>query len=51
MKPPSFTYYAPPTLNEALALLNQHGSDAKILAGGQSLVPMMNFRVAQPTML
>ena len=51
MKPPPFTYHAPHTLKEALALLNQHGSDAKVLAGGQSLVTMMNFRVAQPAML
>ena len=51
MKPPSFAYHAPHTLNEALSLLNQYGSDAKILAGGQSLVPMMNFRVAQPAIL
>jgi carbon-monoxide dehydrogenase medium subunit len=51
MKPPPFAYHAPHTLDEALSLLTQHGSDAKILAGGQSLVPIMNFRVAQPAML
>jgi CO/xanthine dehydrogenase FAD-binding subunit len=51
MKPPPFTYHVPKTLDEALSLLTQYGSDAKILAGGQSLVPMMNFRVAQPAML
>lgn len=51
MKPPPFVYHAPHTLDEALSLLTQHGSDAKVLAGGQSLVPMMNFRVAQPAIL
>ncbi|MGH6738928.1 MAG: FAD binding domain-containing protein [Bradyrhizobium sp.] len=48
MKPPSFEYYAPSTLREALRLLRELGPDAKPLAGGQSLVPMMNFRIAQP---
>lgn len=51
MKPPPFVYHAPKNLDEALSLLNQHSSDAKVLAGGQSLVPMMNFRVAQPAIL
>jgi carbon-monoxide dehydrogenase medium subunit len=51
MKPPAFDYVAPDSLDAALALLAQHGSDAKPLAGGQSLVPAMNFRVAQPALL
>jgi aerobic carbon-monoxide dehydrogenase medium subunit len=51
MKPPPFEYLAPESLPEALAALKQHGSEAKLLAGGQSLVPAMNFRVAQPSML
>ncbi|MGH2545049.1 MAG: FAD binding domain-containing protein [Ardenticatenaceae bacterium] len=51
MKPPPFTYHAPATLDEALALLAEYGNDAKPLAGGQSLVPAMNFRLAQPTVL
>jgi len=48
MKPPSFEYHAPSTLREALRLLRELGPDAKPLAGGQSLVPMMNFRIAHP---
>jgi aerobic carbon-monoxide dehydrogenase medium subunit len=51
MKPASFEYYAPQTVSEAVATLAQHGYDAKALAGGQSLVPMMNFRLAQPAVL
>jgi len=51
MKPASFEYYAPQTVSEAVATLAQHGYDAKALAGGQSLVPMMNFRLAQPSVL
>ena len=51
MKPAPFEYYAPRSLEEALALLAQHGYDAKPLAGGQSLVPAMNFRLAQPAVL
>jgi carbon-monoxide dehydrogenase medium subunit len=51
MKPAPFEYLAPDTLEEALALLAEHGSEAKILAGGQSLIPSMNFRVLQPGML
>jgi len=49
--PPQFDYHAPSTLDEALALLSQHGADAKILAGGQSLIPAMRFRLAQPAVL
>jgi carbon-monoxide dehydrogenase medium subunit len=51
MKPAPFTYFAPETLDEALSLLAEHGYDAKPLAGGQSLVPAMNFRLAQPAVL
>ncbi|HAV76728.1 MAG TPA: molybdopterin dehydrogenase [Anaerolineae bacterium] len=48
MKPAPFEYHAPSTLDEALSLLSEHGDDAKLLAGGQSLVPAMNFRIVQP---
>jgi aerobic carbon-monoxide dehydrogenase medium subunit len=51
MKPAPFEYYAPTTREEALALLAEHGGEAKPLAGGQSLVPSMNFRLAQPSIL
>lgn len=44
MKPAPFRYYAPRTIDKALAHLAEHGWDAKLLAGGQSLTPMMNFR-------
>ncbi len=48
MKPPRFQYSAPRTLDEALALLEQCGPDAKVLAGGQSLIPLLNMRLAAP---
>lgn len=51
MKPAPFVYHAPTSTDEALALLAEHGYDAKLLAGGQSLVPTMNFRLAQPAIL
>ncbi len=51
MKPPAFRYIAPDTVEEALAALTQHGDEAKVLAGGQSLVPVMNFRLARPSVL
>ena len=51
MKPPPFKYLAPRTLDEALAYMAEHGYDAKPLAGGQSLVPAMNFRLAAPAVL
>ena len=51
MKPPPFEYYNPTTVDEALSLLAEHGYDAKPLAGGQSLIPILNFRLAQPTIL
>lgn len=48
MKPPRFDYLAPRTTDEALGILAAHGEHAKVLAGGQSLVPLLNFRLAQP---
>jgi carbon-monoxide dehydrogenase medium subunit len=51
MKLPPFEYACPATLKEAVALLASHNGDAKVLAGGQSLMPMMAFRVAQPSLL
>lgn len=51
MKPQSFAYAAPQTLGQALALLAEHRADAAVLAGGQSLVPMMNLRLARPAVL
>jgi CO/xanthine dehydrogenase FAD-binding subunit/carbon monoxide dehydrogenase subunit G len=48
MKPAPFAYHRPDTVEGALALLAEHGYDAKLLAGGQSLVPAMNFRLAAP---
>jgi CO/xanthine dehydrogenase FAD-binding subunit len=51
MKPAPFKYYAPTSTEEALALLAEHGYNAKVLAGGQSLIPTMNFRLAQPAVL
>ncbi|HJV29749.1 MAG TPA: FAD binding domain-containing protein [Gaiellaceae bacterium] len=51
MKPAPFEYDAPTSVDEALDLLAQHGDDAKVLAGGQSLVPLLNFRLARPARL
>src|SRR5262249_45185767 len=51
MKPPRFEYFAPGSVDEALALLAQHGEGAKVLAGGQSLVPLLNFRLGRPSHL
>ncbi len=48
MYPPNFEYYAPTTLPEAISLLDQHQGDAKVLAGGQSLIGMLKLRLAQP---
>ena len=48
MIPPEFEYHAPTTLNDAVALLSQLGDDAKLLAGGHSLLPMMKMRFAEP---
>jgi CO/xanthine dehydrogenase FAD-binding subunit len=49
MKPPRFHYCAPHMLDEALALLDQNSEDTKVLAGGQSFVPLLNMRLASPT--
>jgi carbon-monoxide dehydrogenase medium subunit len=51
VKPASFEYHEPDLLEEAVALLEAHPDEAKALAGGQSLVPAMNFRLAMPTIL
>ena len=51
MKPPRFEYFAPRTLDEALGLLASQGEGAKVLAGGQSLIPLLNFRLAHPEVL
>jgi carbon-monoxide dehydrogenase medium subunit len=49
VKPPRFSYADPATLEETLGLLAQHGAEAKVLAGGQSLMPMLNFRLTRPS--
>ena len=46
---PRFVYNAPSTLDEVLALLTEHGDEGKVLAGGQSLIPLLSMRLAQPT--
>jgi aerobic carbon-monoxide dehydrogenase medium subunit len=51
VKPPRFDYHAPRSIDEAVALLARYGGDAKPLAGGQSLVPLLNFRLARPAAL
>ena len=51
MIPSSFDYLAPATLEEAVKLLDEHGGEAKVLAGGQSLIPMLKLRLAQPAVL
>ena len=51
MKPAPFLYARPEILADAIALLAEHGADAKLLAGGQSLVPMMNMRLVRPAVL
>ena len=51
MKPVRFKFHVAETVQHALELLAQEGDDAKILAGGQSLIPLMNFRLATPTAL
>ncbi len=48
MKPAPFTYLDPPSLDEVLAALAEHGDDAAVISGGQSLVPLMNLRLARP---
>jgi aerobic carbon-monoxide dehydrogenase medium subunit len=51
LKPPVFRYFAPTSVDEALGLLGEYGDEAKVLAGGQSLVPVMNFRLNRPEVL
>lgn len=51
IKPPRFDYHAPATADEALALLQRYGGDAKVLAGGQSLMPLLDFRLSHPAAL
>jgi carbon-monoxide dehydrogenase medium subunit len=51
VKPPRFDYHAPSSVDEAVALLARYGGDAKVLAGGQSLMPMLNFRLTRPAAL
>ena len=48
MKPVQFAYHRPASLDEALALMQRYGADGRILAGGQSLVPALNMRLATP---
>src|SRR6201991_4151091 len=51
MKPAPFKYIAASSLDHALALKAEHGDEARFLAGGQSLIPAMNFRLARPAVL
>ncbi|EKP95612.1 FAD binding domain-containing protein [Thermaerobacter subterraneus] len=51
MKPPRFAYHDPRSLDEAVELLGRYGGEAKVLAGGQSLIPLLNFRLARPAAL
>jgi aerobic carbon-monoxide dehydrogenase medium subunit len=51
VKPPPFAYFAPDSAEEALSLLAEHGEDGKVLAGGQSLVPLLALRLARPSAL
>ena len=51
MKPAPFDYYDASTVEETLSLLKQHGDEAKLLAGGQSLLPLLNMRLAKPALL
>lgn len=51
MKPVPFRYHSPNSIEQALELMSQYADEAKILAGGQSLVPAMNFRIVQPGIL
>lgn len=51
MKPPPFAYHDPTSIAEAVDLLQRYGDDAKVLAGGQSLMPLLNFRLSSPTAL
>jgi aerobic carbon-monoxide dehydrogenase medium subunit len=51
VKPPPFAYFAPGSLEEATSLLAEHGDDAKVIAGGQSLIPLLSLRLARPSVL
>ena len=51
MIPSRFDYVAPSTLDDAVTLLREHGGEAKVLSGGQSLIPMLKLRLATPTVL
>ncbi|PYO38450.1 MAG: molybdopterin dehydrogenase [Candidatus Rokuibacteriota bacterium] len=51
MKPVAFAYHAPTTVEDAIALLTRYGGEAKLLAGGQSLMPLLNFRLSRPAAL
>src|ERR1700733_4649327 len=51
MKPPLFDYRSPTSLDEALALRSEYSDDSAVLAGGQSLMPMLNLRLARPAVL
>ena len=51
MIPPAFEYARPATISDAIALLQKHGEEAKVLSGGQSLIPMMKLRLARPAWL
>jgi len=51
MKPARFDYHAPASVDEALGLLARYGGEAKVLAGGQSLMPLLNFRLSRPAAL
>src|SRR5437899_2405725 len=51
MKPPPFEYFRPESVTEAIALLAGYRGEAKLLAGGQSLVPLLNFRMLRPAAL
>jgi len=51
VKPPPFRYERPESVEEAASLLGEHGDEAKILAGGQSLVPILNFRLIRPSVI
>ena len=51
MKPPPFEHYDPTTIEEAIDLLGRYGTEARLLAGGQSLVPQLNFRLSTPTII
>jgi aerobic carbon-monoxide dehydrogenase medium subunit len=50
MKPPRFDYLRPRSIDEALGVLARHDDEAKVLAGGQSLVPLLSFRLVRPAL-